>query len=633
MKIRTKVVALLSAVFFMLALVEWGVGRELLLPRFEAIELDNAHTAMTRINFSLHQTLNELQVGTTDWGNWADTYQFILDRNTRYQQANLTETSLKQLHLTTLAFINLDGEVVLSKSLDLASGQFLPQGPFAPGSLPPDFPWRDKLRTGRGGNGLIATDRGVLLAAVSPILNGLGQGPTHGLVLMGRLLSAAEIAEIGARAQTSVTLVATRGGTSPARSVPRLKDPAGPSETVAMDDTTTRVSRVFDDIYGNPILTLRVDVPRTITKGARTTVAYSMAFTVGAAVAVLLILMMLLDRTVLTPLARVTRHAVAIGAGDDLTPRLNLDRKDEIGSLAAEIDRMVAQIAESRRQLVDNSFESGRSESSRGVLHNIGNAMTPLGVRLAKLQERLRTAPTDDVARALEERGQAASDAQRQADLDEFLRLASGELAEVVKAAAEDVQVVARQAAVVQHALSEQLHSTRAPNVTEAVTLPAIINQSLEIVPDTCQELARIELDPSVHSVGPIHVARTVLRLVLQNLIINAAEAIRAAGKERGVIRFSATRIADGDQSKLQLDCADTGVGIAAENIERVFERGFSTKRGSGNLGIGLHWCATTVNALGGRIWASSAGAGNGATLHLVIPLPASSAALNTEAA
>jgi len=191
-----------------------------------------------------------------------------------------------------------------------------------------------------------------------------------------------------------------------------------------------------------------------------------------------------------------------------------------------------------------------------------------------------------------------ASDAQRQADLDEFLRLASAEMAEVVRAAAEDVEIVARQAAIVQHALSEQLHSSRAANVTEAATLPAIINQSLEIVPDSCQELARIELDPSVHGVGPIHVARTVLRLVLQNLIINAAEAIRAAGKGRGVIRFSAALIADGDQSRLQLDCTDSGVGITPENLERVFERGYSTKRGSGNLGIGLHWCATTVNAL-----------------------------------
>ena len=633
MKIRTKVVALLSAVFFVLALVEWGVGRALLLPRFEAIELDNARTAMTRIDHGVHQTLNELQIAAADWGNWTDSYQFMLDHNGQFQRGNLSESPMKQLRLTTMAFIDLNGDVILARSLDPVSGAFLPQDRFARGSLPQDFPWRDRLHNGRSANGFIATDQGVLFAAVAPILDGFGHGPSRGLVLMGRLLSNAEIAEIGARAQTSVALVAARGGTGLGRSLPQLADPKGPGETLAVSDTTTQVSRVFADIYGDPVMTLRVDVPRTITRHARSTVADAMAFTVGAAVAVLLILLALLDRTVLTPLARVTRHAVAIGAGDDLTPRLNLERNDEIGALAAEIDRMVAQVAESRRQLVDHSFQSGMAESSRGVLHNIGNAMTPLSVRLAKLQDRLRVAPTGDVERALAERERSSSEAQRQADLDEFLRLASGELAEVVKAAADDVDVVVRQAAVVQNALTEQLHSSRAPTVTEAATLPAIISQSLEIVPDNCRELARIELDPSVHSVGPIHVARTVLRLVLQNLIINAAEAIRAAGLERGVVRFSAALLADGGQSRLQLECSDTGVGIAAENLERVFERGYSTKRGSGNLGIGLHWCATTVNALGGRIWASSAGDGSGATMHLVIPVPAPGAALNTVAA
>ncbi len=409
MKIRTKVVVLLSAVFFALALAEWGVGQALLLPRFEAIELDNARTAMTRINYGVYQTLNELQVNATDWGNWTDTYIFMRDHNAHFQQGNLSESAMRQLRLTTLAFVDLNGDVVMSRSLDPVSGKLLLQDPYAQGSLPRDFPWRARLRDGRGASGFILTDRGVLFAAVAPILDGFGHGPSRGLVLMGRLLSAAEIAAIGARAQTSVALVAARGGTGPARSLPLLGDPGAAGETIGMNETTTQVFRAFADIYGQPIMTLRVDIPRTITEHARSTVADAMAFTVGAAVAVLLILMVLLDRTVLTPLARVTRHAVAIGAGNDLTSRLNLERKDEIGSLAAEIDRMVAQLAESRRQLVDHSFESGRAESSRGVLHNIGNAMTPLAVRLAKLQERLRVAPTDDVERALTEREHSMS--------------------------------------------------------------------------------------------------------------------------------------------------------------------------------------------------------------------------------
>jgi sensor histidine kinase regulating citrate/malate metabolism len=124
-----------------------------------------------------------------------------------------------------------------------------------------------------------------------------------------------------------------------------------------------------------------------------------------------------------------------------------------------------------------------------------------------------------------------------------------------------------------------------------------------------------------------------VLRLVVQNLIINAAEAVRAAGRERGVVRFSAAILTEAGQPKMLLECQDTGVGIESANLQRVFERGFSTKHGSGNSGIGLHWCATAVNALGGRIWASSEGLGLGTTLHLVMPVATPAMAASTIAA
>jgi signal transduction histidine kinase len=317
----------------------------------------------------------------------------------------------------------------------------------------------------------------------------------------------------------------------------------------------------------------------------------------------------------------VTRHAVALGKSDDLSARLDLSRTDEIGSLATEFDHMVAKLADTRRQLIDHSFSAGMAELSRGVLHNLGNAMTPLGVRAAKLQERLRAAPADDTLRAVEEARGADVDPERRADLDEFLKLASAELASTVLAADRDADIIVRQAAIVQGALTEQLRSTAGSHVAETLELPAVIQQTLEIVPDACRERISLELDASVQAVGPVRVARTVLRLLFQNLIINASEAIRAAGSSHGTVRFSASVVHDGELPRLHIECSDTGVGIAPENLERVFERGFSTKRGTGNLGIGLHWCATAIQALGGRIWATSPGPGRGATFHLALPL------------
>ncbi len=612
LSIRAKVLVLLSGVFLAFALVEWGVGEWLLLPRFEQIERDNAATAMKRIEAGVSQTLDALQDSATDWGNWADIYRYVIDHNTEFAQENLNLLAMRQLHLSTLAIIDLQGRVVWSHSVFPESEAALPLDVLQTTSLPADFPWLTNLRTGTAARGLIATSAGVLLAAVSPILDGHGHGPARGLVLMGRLLTPAEIAAIGARAQTAVEL---------ADATPRAGS-AGVTQFLTIEQST-QVFHVFADIYGRPLMTLRVDVPRTITANARTTLHAAMAFTIAAAVAALSFTWLVLSRTVFDPLARVTRHAMAIGAGDDLTTRLNLDRSDEIGSLAHEFDRMVAQVAETRRQLIDHSFQAGMAEFSRGVLHNIGNAMTPLSVRLAKLQQRLRDAPIADVKRAAAEAGQGEVAPARQADLDEFLRLASAELVELVRSAEAEVGMMVRQAGLVQTALSERLPSSHARTALEPIELPAMIHQSLEIVPDSCREQIDIDIDRSLQLVGPIWTARTVLRLVLQNLIINAAEAVRATGQVRGVVRFTARTLTEGGQDKLLLECRDTGVGIEAVNLERIFERGFSTKQGTGNGGIGLHWCATTINALGGRMWASSDGSGRGATLHVLIPISA----------
>jgi signal transduction histidine kinase len=291
--------------------------------------------------------------------------------------------------------------------------------------------------------------------------------------------------------------------------------------------------------------------------------------------------------------------------------------------LAHELDRMVERVAESRTQLVDQSFQAGFAELAKGVLHNLGNAMTPISVRLANLGERLHLAGAEDVAQAVAELQAGVGDAQRRADLEEFLRLACTELAATVQGAQQDVAVMSRQTSLIQSTLSEQMSSARNEHVIEPVRLTDLVAQSLEIVPDSCRQRLQVQPDETLRRLGVVHVARTVLRLILQNLIINAADAVRDAGKERGTLRLSAEilRVADGEQ--LHLKCQDDGVGIAPQNLERVFEKGFSTKSPETNHGIGLHWCANAIGALGGRIWAASDGPGRGASLHLLVPLMA----------
>ena len=613
MNIRSKMISLLALLFAVLILLEIAVQKQVLMPSFAELEREDAQTSMKRISYALDSTLESLESMAGDWGNWADAYQFMQSPNAEFVNLNVTPATMKQLKANALLIVDMNGGYLLSSAKIFDTGEPLDLDLAARKALPEDFPWRKNLLDGKPARGLLRTNRGVMMIAAAPVLDGSGGGQPLGMVVMGRLLTPLQVQMIGAQAQAALTLLLDRPSTG--------------GEEIAETDTSTQVFRPFTDIYGRPLMSFRVEVPRRITARGQGAVTYASLYLIGAAITVLLLLVVALNRIVLKPLARVTRHAVAMATGTDLTGRLDLPGQDEIARLAREFDRMVERVADSRRQLVDQSFQAGFAELAKGVLHNLGNAMTPLGVRLSKLGDRLRNAPAGDVDLAFaelakENQASLGRPTARRADLEEFLRLACRELAASVKDAQSDVDVVQRQATIVQTALNELMRSTRNEHVVESVRLPDLVAQTLEIVPDIYRQRLIVDTDESLRKVGAVQVARTVLRLILQNLIINAADAVRDAGRDKGVLHFAAEIISYTDSDQLHLHCKDDGVGIAADNLQRVFDKGFSTKSRETNYGIGLHWCANAIGALGGRIWAASDGPGLGASMHLMLPLP-----------
>ena len=612
MNIRTKVISLVAMLFVILIAIEIVVQRGILMPSFAELERDDAKVSMRRIDYALDVSLDALEVTAADWGNWDDVYRYVQGPNEDFVRINVTSVALKQLQVSTLMIVDLEGNVVLSSGVALGgrSGAAIDFANIK--RLPADFPWRQNLAAGRSAKGLIRTNQGLMMIAAAPVLDGSGGGAHLGMVIMGQLMTPENVRSLGSRAQADLTLD------------PAARPIAG--DEVSETDSTTRIERQLSDIYGRPLAVVAVDVPRRITARGHTAVTYASAYLIGAAVIVLILLVTILNRVVLEPLARVTRHAVSISEGNDLTARLDLDSRDEIGLLAREFDSMVERVEQTRNELVDKSFQAGFAELAKGVLHNLGNAMTPLSVRLAKLENRLRDMPAEDLEKACGELAcgglnGAAPGSPRHADLIEFLRLGCREISSGIGVSKADIEIIQRQAQIVQTALSELMRSTRNEAVIESVRLPDLVSQTLEIVPDACRQRLVVDPDESLGKVGAVRVARTVLRLVLQNLIINAADAVRDAGRDKGVLKVGAEIVREHDRDQLHLHCKDNGVGISEADLERVFDKGFSTKSRDTNYGIGLHWCANAIAALGGRIWAASEGPGLGASMHLMLPL------------
>jgi signal transduction histidine kinase len=80
-------------------------------------------------------------------------------------------------------------------------------------------------------------------------------------------------------------------------------------------------------------------------------------------------------------------------------------------------------------------------------------------------------------------------------------------------------------------------------------------------------------------------------------------------------------RLARDGRDRLVIQVIDNGVGIAPENLTRIFSHGFTTRRDG--HGFGLHSGALAARDLGGSLAAHSDGVGRGATFTLTLPIKA----------
>lgn len=126
-------------------------------------------------------------------------------------------------------------------------------------------------------------------------------------------------------------------------------------------------------------------------------------------------------------------------------------------------------------------------------------------------------------------------------------------------------------------------------------------------------------LTPGTQGLEPVDVVT-----VLGNLLDNAIDAAAArALDDPGADAWVELYLADTDDGSLVFQVSDSGAGIAAQDLGRVFEQGFSTKDASGGRGYGLALVRQVVESLGGSVEVTGgAGTSAGAVFTVTLPRP-----------
>lgn len=141
---------------------------------------------------------------------------------------------------------------------------------------------------------------------------------------------------------------------------------------------------------------------------------------------------------------------------------------------------------------------------------------------------------------------------------------------------------------------------------------------------DSVWQDMRTHLDLSKHNVNivypqqalAVHVDVTRLTMAIMNILHNAVSFTPAGGE--------ITLSAEQHPREVRICVRDTGIGIEADKLDKIFEEFYQVEdhmtRRHGGLGIGLSISRAIVQAHRGRIWAESAGLGKGAAFYIALP-------------
>jgi len=156
-------------------------------------------------------------------------------------------------------------------------------------------------------------------------------------------------------------------------------------------------------------------------------------------------------------------------------------------------------------------------------------------------------------------------------------------------------------------------------NKTESKMVPLSLNEVLgEVLTFVHHELVSSGVTPRVEfaSALPVILADKVqLQQVILNLVMNGIEAMQSITDRP---RELTIRSQLDDSRHVRATVADCGVGVSADNAERIFHTFYTTK--SGGMGIGLSICRSIIELHGGRIWATP-NVPYGAAVQFTLPL------------
>jgi signal transduction histidine kinase/sensor domain CHASE-containing protein/ActR/RegA family two-component response regulator len=321
----------------------YALSRVALLREFSGLEDDFARQSLQQATSALNYEISTLQEVADEYANEDQTVANLQYKNVSGLAAEFSASVFEQARANFVVVLDGENRPLFEQGFDL--GTLEPAA--VPSGLAAQFqrgsPLVARTSAAKDAAGLLRIPAGTIMVASSPLVGELPANSRSGTLIIGRLLDGDEVNRLGELTRLPIEIqgfdLASNdpGFRAAARSIASgnssVIDFYGSSELAAYQPVM--------DLYGRPAAIMRLALPRKIYQQGQTSIVQFLLLLVAAGFVFGAVILYLLEKFVLSPVAALSANVVKIGTSGDLAARLETAGKDELAFLGNSINTML----------------------------------------------------------------------------------------------------------------------------------------------------------------------------------------------------------------------------------------------------------------------------------------------------
>lgn len=553
----TKMVRTLAGIFFGLLVVSALLYFAIVNAAFTDIEDHQDQAELDRVSAVLRLQLEAMEYLAEDIGHWDLTYEYVLDRNDDYLEANFSAGELDFLGANFVAIANTNQDVVFSKS------NLTQEIPTSMSQL-----W---LKHRHAISGFVNSEHGPIVVAMLDIRQSDGNGKPRGFVAFGRVLDEDLLREMSNLSGHELLLTDNRNDRK---------------ATYARGTRDTNYYLPIDDISGERLGTLTFTKSREVRAQANATYIGFIAALAFALVVTLIAIRLVFNQQVTSALTELSEKIAGIENTSSLPAPTTSARQDEIGDLERSFNAMLEQLGEYEKINEETNAKLRHTEKLKalgqltgGIAHDFNNLLLVIMGNINLIMNDPTSQKVDDWLK------QALGASEKASSLVKYL-LAYAQKQPLRKV---DTDIV--------------FHLSETKNL-----LDRALRDEIEVVLDIGIHSAVVETDPNQ------------LETAILNIALNAQDAMPRGGTLTLSLQQEVRILESGEQEYVILSISDDGFGMSQDVSDHAFDPFFTTKAIGKGSGLGLSMVQGFVQQCGGDVAIQSEPA-RGTTIELILPL------------